>query len=111
MPLVPLRRFWAPRWWPVWIGFGILRGLAALPWPLQRALAGVLGSLAWHVARRDRRTTLINLRLAYPALEERERRAIGHDHFRSLVYSLFEIGLVWFDRRGRLERMTCIEGR
>jgi KDO2-lipid IV(A) lauroyltransferase len=111
VPLLPLHRFWTPRWWPVWIGFGILRGLAALPWILQRALAGGLGTLAWYVARRDRRTTLINLRLAYPKLTEVERRAIGHLHFRSLVYSLFEIGLVWFDRRGRLESMTRIEGR
>jgi len=111
VPLVPLRRYRAPRWWPVWIGFGILRGLAALPWAVQRALAGALGTFAWYVARRDRRTTLINLRLAYPALSERARRAIGHRHFRSLVYSLFEIGLVWFDRRGRLERLTRIEGR
>jgi len=111
VPLIPLRRFWAPRWWPVWIGFGILRALAALPWRLQRAIAGALGTFAWYVARRDRRTTLINLRLAYPQLSEHERREIGHRHFRSLVYSLFEIGLVWFDRRGRLERMTRIEGR
>jgi KDO2-lipid IV(A) lauroyltransferase len=111
VPLTPLRQFWAPRWWPVWIGFGILRLLAALPWALQGALARALGSLAWYLARRDRRTTLINLRLAYPALTERERRVLARRHFRSLVYSLFEIGLVWFDRRGRLERLTHIEGR
>jgi KDO2-lipid IV(A) lauroyltransferase len=110
-PLLPLGRFWAPRWWPVWIGLGIVRLLAALPWTLQRVLARALGSVAWYVARRDRRITLINLRLAYPSLTERERRALGRRHFRSLVYSLFETGLVWFDRRGRLERLTRIEGR
>ena len=111
VPLVPLRRFLAPRWWPVWIGFAIVRLLAALPWAFQGALARALGSLAWYVARRDRRTTLINLRLAYPGKTERERRAIGRLHFRSLVYSLFETGLVWFDRRGRLERLARVEGR
>ena len=111
VPLIPLTRFWAPRWWPVWIGLGIVRLLAALPWALQGAIARALGSMAWYVARRDRRITLVNLRLAYPALSERERRAIGRRHFRSLVYSLFETGLVWFDRRGRLERLARIEGR
>jgi Kdo2-lipid IVA lauroyltransferase/acyltransferase len=110
VPLIPLRQFWAPRWWPVWIGFGIVRLLAALPWALQGALARVLGTVAWYIARRDRRTTLVNLSLAYPALTERERRALGRRHFRSLVYSLFETGLVWFDRRGRLERLARIEG-
>ncbi|HUO94727.1 MAG TPA: lysophospholipid acyltransferase family protein [Steroidobacteraceae bacterium] len=111
VPLIPLRRFWAPRWWPVWIGFGLVRLIAALPWALQGALARGLGSIAWYLARRDRRTTLVNLRLAYPKLSEHERRALGRRHFHSLVYSLFETGLVWFDRRGRLERLTEIEGQ
>ena len=111
VPLLPLRRFLAPRWWPVWIGFALVRLLAALPWRLQARLARALGSLAWYLARRDRRTTLINLRLAFPAQTERERRTIGRQHFRSLVYSLFEAGLVWFDHRGGLERLTRLEGR
>ncbi len=108
--LEPLSRYLAPRWWPVWTGYGLIRLLALLPWSWQGALARALGSIAWHVARRDRRTTLINLRLAFPAMGERERRALGQRHFRSLVYSLFEIGLVWFDRSGRLERLTRVEG-
>jgi KDO2-lipid IV(A) lauroyltransferase len=109
--LEPLGDFLAPRYWPVWLGYGFVRALALLPWGVQRALARGLGTLAWYAARRDRRTTLINLRLAFPALTERERRRIARRHFRSLVYSLFETGLVWFDRRGRLERLTRIEGR
>jgi Kdo2-lipid IVA lauroyltransferase/acyltransferase len=109
--LAPLSRFLAPRWWPVWIGYALVRALALLPWAWQGALARGLGSLAWYLARRDRRTTLINLRLAFPSLTERERRRRGQLHFRSLVYSLFEVGLVWFDREGRLERLARVEGR
>ncbi len=110
VPLVPLTTFWAPRWWPVWIGLGLVRLLAALPWSLQRTLAHTVGALAWWVARRDRRITLINLQLAYPTQTERERRQIAKRHFQSLVYSLFETGLVWFDRRGRLEALTHLDG-
>ena len=109
--LEPLGKFLAPRWWPVWIAFGFVRCLALLPWAVQIALSRGLGSLAWYIARRDRRTTLINLRLAYPNLSERERRGIARRHFVSLVFSLFETGLVWFDRRGRLERLTRVEGQ
>ena len=110
VPRVPLTRFLAPRWWPAWLALGIVRALAALPWRVQAALARGLGTLGWYVARRERRTTLINLRLARPALSERERRTLGRRHFRSLAYSLFEVGLVWFDRRGRLERMVRVAG-
>ena len=111
VPLVPLSRYLGPRWWPVWLAYGIIRLLAELPWRWQGALARGLGTLAWFVARRDRQITLINLRLAYPQLDERARRRIGRRHFHSLVYSLFETGLVWFDRRGRLEQLARIEGR
>jgi KDO2-lipid IV(A) lauroyltransferase len=111
VPLEDLSRFLGPRWWPVWIAYGVVRGLAALPWAWQASLARGLGSIAWYLARHDRRITLINLRLAYPALTEQQRRDIGRRHFHSLVYSLFETGLVWFDRRGRLEQLARIEGR
>jgi KDO2-lipid IV(A) lauroyltransferase len=108
--LRPLARFLAPRWWPTWIGYGLMRAIGSLPWAALSALSRSLGRLAWYVARRDRRITLVNLRLAFPGLAERERRAIARRHFQSLIYSLFETALVWFDRRGRLERLTRVEG-
>lgn len=109
--LRPLSEFRAPRWWPVWLGLGIVRLLAALPWSWQAALARGLGAVAWRLAGRDRRITLVNLRLAFPSLPEAERVALGKRHFQSLVYALFETGLVWFDRSGRLERLVRLEGR
>lgn len=110
IPLQPLSRFLGPRWWPTWIGYGLMRAIGVLPWSALSALSRGLGVLAWHLARRDRRVTLVNLRLAYPDMTERERRAIGRRHFQSLIYSLFETALVWFDRRGRLEKLTRVEG-
>lgn len=111
LPLRPRREFLAPRWWPVWIGLGLVRLLAALPWSWQAALARGVGAIAWRVARRDRRITLVNLRLAFPTMPDAERIALGKRHFQSLAYALFETGLVWFDRRGRLERLVRLEGR
>jgi KDO2-lipid IV(A) lauroyltransferase len=108
--LQPLSTFLAPRWWPTWIGYGLMRGIGLLPWAAIRGLSVVLGRVAWYAARRDRRITLVNLRLAYPALDERARRALARRHFQSLIFSLFETALVWFDRRGRLERLTRVEG-
>jgi KDO2-lipid IV(A) lauroyltransferase len=111
VPLVPLSRFWAPRWWPVWVGFALIRGLALLPWRVQSAFARTVGALAWHLARRDRRITLINLRLAFPGWDERRRRALAREHFVSLAYGVLETGLVWFGGPARLKRRTRLEGR
>ena len=110
VPLRPLSEFLAPRWWPAWTALAVARALAALPWRWQARLARGLGALAWYLARRERRTTLINLRLARPLLSERERRQIGRRHFHSLAYSVAETGLIWFDRRGRLAQLVRLEG-
>ena len=100
-----------PRYWPVWIGYGLLRVLAPLPRPLQRMLAAGMGRIAWLVARRERRTTLINLRLVYPDWTERRRRTLGRRHFESLAYGAFETGLVWFGGETKLARISRLEGR
>jgi KDO2-lipid IV(A) lauroyltransferase len=110
VPLLPLRRFLAPRWWPVWIGLGIVRSLALLPWRWQSALARGLGALAWRIAHRDRTITLVNLRLAFPDLAEDERVRRAKRHFQSLVYALFETGLVWFAPRPKLDRLVRLDG-
>ena len=81
-----------------------------LPAWLQRGLATGMGRIAWYVARRERRTTLINLRLTHPDWSEQARRVLGRRHFESLAYSSFETGLVWFGDGHLLEKITRLEG-
>lgn len=99
------------RFWPAWIAYGLMRGLYLLPPFVQRGLSAALGSIAWWVARRERRTTLINLRLTHPDWSERARRELGRRHFQSLAYGVFETGLVWFGDGSRLRKVVRIEGR
>ncbi len=100
-----------PRYWPVWIGYGLIRLLAALPRPVQRGLAVGMGHIAWFVARRERRTTLVNLRLVYPDWTEQQRRTLGRRHFESLAYGVFETGLVWFGDDAQLASVSHLVGR
>jgi KDO2-lipid IV(A) lauroyltransferase len=109
--LLPLSGFLAPRWWPVWIGYGWVWLLSWLPWSWRVAYARAAGRLAFLLARRSRRVTLINLRMAYPDRTEADRRVIARRHFESLVFSLCETSVVWFDRGNLLSRLARIEGR
>ena len=88
--LQPLSTFLAPRWWPTWIGYALMRSIGKLPWGalgiLSRGLGRVAGEESWNWPSNTRR------------------------HFQSLIYSLFETSLVWFDQRGRLEKLTRVEG-
>ena len=108
--LEPLRRYLGPRWWPAWAAAGIIRAISALPLSAVRPLAFVLGRAGYLFAVRDRRTTRVNLHLAYPTLSNGDIRARAIHHFESLIYSLWETGLVWYGSAERLRRYSRIEG-
>ena len=48
-------RLYAPRFWPTWIGLGLIRLLGLLPYRVQMAIGASLGRIAYYFARRDRR--------------------------------------------------------
>lgn len=107
---VPLYRFCAPRYWPVWLGIGFVRLVNLLPLNLQLAIGRGLGRLAWLCSRRDRRIAMINVSLCLPECDERQRRRLVQDHFASLGCALFETGLVWWASATRLRRLIRFEG-
>ncbi len=76
---------------------GALRGISAMgrrmPLRTGRALGRALGSLAWFVARRDRRKSMENMKIAFPEWAGAQRRRVCRAMFRHLGASLFEI--VW----------------
>jgi KDO2-lipid IV(A) lauroyltransferase len=110
VPKEPLSRYLAPRWWPAWIASGVIRAISLLPYRAVRPLAWVLGRLGYLLAARDRRTTLINLRLCHPGMSAREIRLMAIRHFESLIFSLWETGLVWYRSADRLRAIARIEG-
>jgi Kdo2-lipid IVA lauroyltransferase/acyltransferase len=108
--LEPYSRYLSPRWWPAWIAAGIIRLIALLPLQAVRPLAWGLGRLGYALAVRDRRTTVVNLSLCYPSLLRAEIRQRAIQHFESLIYSLWETGLVWYGSNERLRQVTRVEG-
>jgi KDO2-lipid IV(A) lauroyltransferase len=90
-------------------GIGLLTLVSRLPLPLLRALGGVLGTAAWWLARPRRHVTLVNLRLCFPDMDERERRRIGRAHFRWFVRSILERFIMWFGPEARIRALVRIE--
>jgi KDO2-lipid IV(A) lauroyltransferase len=107
---VALYRFLGPRFWPIWLGLGLVRALNVLPLPAQLAVGRALGRLAHRFARRDRRTASINIALCLPGLSEEEREELVREHFESLGCTLLETGLVWWASDKRLRQLIQFDG-
>ena len=58
----------APQYWPAWIGVGLLRLLAMLPYPVMLKLGAALGALAFRLPLPQRRVARRNLALCLPEL-------------------------------------------
>lgn len=103
-------RLYGPRYWPTWLGVGLVRLLGLLPYRAQMAVGRGLGRIAWCFARRDRHIADINIRLCLPELDERARRRLVREHFGSLGCALLETALVWWASDRRLGKLVRVEG-
>ncbi|MEM9172841.1 MAG: lipid A biosynthesis acyltransferase [Pseudomonadota bacterium] len=103
-------RFAAPRYWPEWFGWGVLRVLNLLPWSLQRRLGVLIGEIAWRLARGRRQIALENLARAMPSLQHSERQILAQQHFRELGIGVFGITMAWWASDRRIARLIDING-
>ncbi len=105
-----LRDFWQPRFWPLWLGFGFLRLVSALP-ARGRAVAGsLIGRLLWWGLPRRRRVAEINLRLCFPDLSPAERHGLLAGHFAALGHGFVDFGLAIWASDAQIAQMVRIEG-
>lgn len=104
------RRFLLPRYWPIWLGLGLMKTMAVLPFRWQLAAGGHIGRWLGKVARRRRRIAEINLRLCFPELAPAERARLLDAHFAALGIGLFETAMAWWASDERLRGLARVEG-
>jgi KDO2-lipid IV(A) lauroyltransferase len=103
-------RYWQPRYWPLWLGFGLVRLAVLLPYRLQRPVGFALGRLIRWVAARRRRITRVNLERCFPEMSPAERYKLELRHFESVGLGIIELGMCWWARASRLRRLVRVEG-
>jgi KDO2-lipid IV(A) lauroyltransferase len=100
----------APKYWPTWLGMGLLRLVCLLPHAWALAIGRVIGRLAHALAGSRRAIVRRNLELCFPDLSETERDALAYKHFQSLGMMLIEMGLGRWASDKHLESITQIRG-
>ena len=81
-----------------------------LPLPAIAAVGNALGSLAFWLIPERRRVTRINLEKCFPEMEPSQRERIARAHFRAAGRTIVDLGVLWWARRERVERMVRVEG-
>ena len=82
-----------------------------LPLPILALLGRAFGCLIYFFGRARRHVALTNLRLCFPQMPERQRRALACRHFEAFGRSFLERGLLWWASAQRIRSIVRIEGR
>lgn len=106
----PLYHFWAPKYWPTWLGLVLLRLSCLLPFKWQIGLGKLIGRMAHRIAPQRRAIARRNIELCFPELSATERDELALRHFEALGASLMELALGRWATREKLVGMTRVEG-
>jgi KDO2-lipid IV(A) lauroyltransferase len=104
------RSYLAPRYWPTWLGVGLLWLICLLPVPVILGLGSTLGRGLGRLIKRRRFVVRRNLELCFPELTPAQREALVDEHFAALGAGIFEAGLAWFASDARLRRHGEVVG-
>lgn len=102
--------FLAVRYWPTWLGLGLLRLALLLPYSAMLVLGRGLGNLLYHLVGSRRHIADVNIRLCFPDMDEASRKKLVKESFDSAAISLFEGVLSWWASEARVKKLYRIEG-
>jgi len=102
--------FLNPRYWPLWLGLGLLWLLVQLPYAVLLRLADGLGWVFYKVAGQRRAIARRNLELCFPQWDDQARDRLLRRNFASSAMALLEMAMSWWWPRQRLARLAHIEG-
>jgi KDO2-lipid IV(A) lauroyltransferase len=96
----------APKYWPVWFGFGLLALLVNLfPYSLLYKTGRGLGILGMKFGKKRAHITRRNLELAFPEKTEQEIETLTTENFKNTGLALIETAIAWFWPDWRFRRL------
>ncbi len=106
----PLSSYWAPRYWPVWFGMGLLRLVCLLPHRAALAVGRVLGRIAHRIGGSRVAIVRRNIELSFPDLSPHQRDDLAFEHFKALGMMAIEMGLGRWASTQHLKSITKLIG-
>ena len=98
------------RYWPTWLGLGLLWCLAQLPWAWQLQIGRKSGRLLRRLGRRREQIAAVNLTLCCPDLAKDARDQVIGELFDSIGIGVMEMAMSWWARDSRLYPLADVQG-
>jgi KDO2-lipid IV(A) lauroyltransferase len=102
--------FLHPKYWPTWLGIGILRIFEPLPHSVLYRLGRGFGSLVYLFPSPFKRIARRNIELCLPEVDATAREDILREHFAGLGCALFETAISWWSSNERIRHITLMTG-
>lgn len=109
MPSFPARLY-GPRYWPTWLGLGVARLAASLPYGAMLVAGRALGALARRLPLPYLAVARRNMVLCLPDWTRAEREALLNRHFAALGIGVLESALTWWGSEDTLQRRSEVVG-
>lgn len=84
-----------PRLWPAWIGVGIMKLIAMLPFKALIGIGHGLGAIIQRFPSPRRQVAATNIALCFPELDGKSQAALVDAHLRDIGLMLIEFALGW----------------
>ena len=89
------RSLLAPRLWPAWLGVGVMKLIAMLPWKVLMAIGRALGAVIERFPSPRREVAATNIALCFPELDAAAQTRLVDAHLRDIGMMLMEFALGW----------------
>jgi KDO2-lipid IV(A) lauroyltransferase len=100
----------ALKYWPTWVGIGVLRLLQPLPYAAQLVLGRFFGRCVRALPLAYVRIARCNIELCFPLLPRGEREALLSTHFENLGIALCETANTWWGSDRSVHDSASVEG-
>lgn len=101
---------YSPRWWPTWIGLGLLKLVERLPYPVICRIGRGLGLIARYLPHNFAHVARRNIELCLPELDTHAREQLVDEHFRALGITPLESAMTWWSSNDRIRGLAQIDG-
>jgi len=106
---VPLK-FLGPRYWPTWLGLGMMRLIQLLPHPVLLWVGRLIGRLVRRLPLHYSEVARCNLRLCLPEYSPAQRERLLAEHFEALGMGLCESAMTWWGSDEEFARLSRVAG-